>query len=229
MNQLCIHKRKMKQILLEKNFPNDLTMYKLIKGNTLDSVIEKIPYHKNAENDYYQFLQLFDLFLTYFSNLFPNIGLCKNNILEILLQNKYISSFLFCKMDVDDNNNISPLCFSIYKIIVFNFYHNLKVLGKYFSSDLEERGINYQKITLKTQKEVKKIMYLLKDLVFCNPDDLSIFFLFEPISNAEKKKKEIYHQKKRNWKTINEQYMYNQWKMLFDNYHQKKPYLKYFK
>lgn len=196
-------KNNLKLTLINHNFMYKEDIINVIESDSMNFIIKDIKEES-------LFLQKLDLFLDIFSKSFPNMKLCKRNVLETILQTNEAYFFF-----TDESIKAQDYSFIIKKTMIYNFYHNLLCLEENIKFYLQKDGIHLSEIDLHKKENVEMIMTLLKDIIFCNHDDLRIFFLFDPIDQVKQGK--IYKDNK-SWKTIHKKYIVNQWKQLLENY-----------
>lgn len=161
------------------------------------------------------FLSNLNNFLLYFEQLFPDISLGKNNILETILKSENARNFFL-------NNHISKqksLSLDIEKVIINNFSVNLKMLEKNFMYYVNKYEIKKKDYMLSSKESIKKISLLLSDLIKANPNDLCVFYLFRSIKDSEESLKKTYN--KTDYKKLNKKYYVMQWKIMFENLKEK--------
>lgn len=204
-------KERLINILKQSFFSEKAIMEFLIKGNSLNQVIA----HRVKIHEEIPFLTKLNFFLSYFNETFNNVRVVKKNILETILSEPMVLDFFDYEVSLEDSNTD----LFMQQIILYNFSNNISVLGKYFSDILNENSIDYTNVSIDTLKDTTPLLSLLIDLVEYNPN-ICVFFLFDNIKKAEKRKFDLYSSYPLNWSDINIRYVKSQWEQIFDNYKQ---------
>lgn len=227
MIELEDRKNKLKDVALNMQYCNNGGMiYKLINEGVLDNAIKMLDdksvdlkcssiVKKGYLTANEQFVDMLNNFIHYLDFDFSVLGSRKVAIIEALFENS-TPKFVLCKNYWGDNAYIPYFTFNIRKFIVQGFYENIKILFPVYKELFKENGIS-NKLNLKKEKDLEKIYYFLKDILWCNYDYFGNYFLFlnmkiydEKILINDSKKQEL---------TFN--YYKQQWDTMISNYNKK--------
>ncbi|MDO5569373.1 MAG: hypothetical protein Q4G04_04610 [bacterium] len=220
-------KEELKQLALASK-SNGAIIFQLINENVLDVVISKINDKKTntvvtslVKKGYLtgneQFIDILSEFIYYYEKWFAPLS-NKKVYIALILEKKF-PKFLVCKNYWGDNNFIPYYQFNMKKVIVENMYDNIKFVYNKNQKFFKGVGIN-NRLSLKNSKSIDVLFDFMKKLIWCNPDEFALFYVFD---SYKKSINEI----EKNGKTTEEitDYVQNnyyiQWSRLIENYQEK--------
>ncbi len=228
----------------------DAYTYYLIKQEILSEYIDKINdnsfYIKTSirenEIEMKQFIKLIDYFLRFLRDFFFNKYITIHTVENIITSNKGLMDMFFFSrakitsyaIDVDELNSI------IRKMLVTNFIFNAKYIS-IIETLLAENKLKLKRIEEYTDKEVKKIVDLLSNIILCEKihGKASYSYLFINIDNYvtdhmshlkninSKKYNDSQYRTKFEEKNISDHI--KRYENLISYYHKKKDYINFFK
>ena len=223
-------KEELKEEILNTTSKYDYLILKLINENKINELINNINNRKTKINvtSLYkkkyltaneQFLYLLNNTIYYFKEQFYFLNNNIDLIITILLQNKKNTKYLLCKKYIGKNSNIPFYDKNIKKLIINNYYNNLKTLSK------ESLIIkNYRKEhNLLTEKEINTIYNNLLELSLCNATYLNNILLFENINNHINETTKVF--KVKNIDSQIKQHYLKEYEKMINNYYEKKEYI----
>lgn len=187
MMTLDERKNEIKNIALN-NYSNGAAIYILVNKNYLDHIINKINDDKTYTNTTSivkkgyltgneQFVDILNETLLYFDSHFLPLEdkeLHFANILE-----KSIPKFLLCKKYWGNNSYIPYYTNNIQKLLVKNFYNNIKYIYNNFEDFFKTINIT-PKMSLNNSDDLGKLFEFLEELVWCNCkyQQFSLYYIF---------------------------------------------------
>ena len=223
-------KEELKEEILNTTSKYDYLILKLINENKINELINNINNRKTKINvtSLYkkkyltaneQFLYLLNNTIYYFKEQFYFLNNNIDLIITILLQNKNNTKNLLCKKYIGKNSNIPFYDKNIKKLIINNYYNNLKTLSK------ESLIIkNYRKEhNLLTEKEINTIYNNLLELSLCNATYLNNILLFENINNHINETTKVF--KVKNIDSQIKHHYLKEYEKMINNYYEKKEYI----
>ncbi|MDO5556956.1 MAG: hypothetical protein Q4G05_01745 [Clostridia bacterium] len=194
---LAERKELLKNLALKEK-SNGSMIFQLIESGCLDLVIGKLTESKTKTNTKClpmtkkgyltwdeQFIDVISEFIYYFERSFaPTIH--KFAYLKILLENK-APEFLLCKNYWGDNTFIPYYQYHIRKFLVENLYDNIRFLYKDFENQRFFKGLDItDKLSLKNAKSVDILFAFMREIIWCNYDEYSLFYVFSNYKNEVK-------------------------------------------
>lgn len=221
-------KKELMQVALEENF-HGADIYRLIKDESLDHIIPmitneitKTKYRSVVEKGYLtgdeQFVQLLTEFIHYFNSKLPPIIYDISQI-SLLLENQ-VPEWMLCKKYWGDNENIDYFILNFNKTIVNHFYENILFVYDNFSEIFEKEDIT-KEMSLDNTTDVDIIFNFLKKLVWSNPNEFGIYFLFESSGQVLKEYTEINPEPEKMRKAVTEHIIIH-WENLIDKFIERK-------
>lgn len=227
---MCLEKRKkeLMQLALEENFHGS-DIYRLIKDESLDHIISKITKkitrtntRSIVEKGYLtgdeQFIQLLAEFINYFNSKLPPI-VHKINQISLLLENQ-IPEWILCKKYWGNNDNIKYFITNFDKTIVNHFYENIIFVYDQFNDVFKAENIT-KEMSLDNPDDVKIIFDFLKKMVWANPNEFGIYFLFESSSCVIEEYTEKNPEPEK-MKEVVTKHIFVHWENLIENYLKRK-------
>ncbi len=225
----------------------DISTYHLIYYSLLDKYIEAV-----VDDTFYAKIELKDdeinakRFISLLEYLVKSIRekfFCTNirffEIEEIMSSNiELLDEYFYYKGNFSSMRSNPKLDSILNRLIITNFINNARYID-FIESLLNENHIALKEVSEYSEKEIKKIIELLNDIIFCQRTRKHYSCLFENISKRLEQKllalklrrKKIYNDEKSKENFINKfiQDYYKDYVILMNNYNKRKEYLKYFK
>ena len=215
-------KEVMKQIALEE-YNNGGQVYRIIDTGYIDHIIEKVTDKKTKPNvksvvdrdltGEEQFVMLLSETLYYIENSISSLKHVEMNLVN-MLEDK-VPEYLLSKKYWGDNSNIPYFTYNIKKLMVENFYENIRYMYLDHAEMFKEEGITTD-LDLENEEDVELIFQYLVKLVWCNYDhQFNIGNLF---INHNLYGKDIKNKTKEETEAIVHRYYDSQFDMLEDYY-----------
>lgn len=225
-------KEELKKEILNSTSKYDYLILKLINEDKINNLINNINnkktkinitslYKKKYLTENEQFLLLLNNTIYYFKEQFYFLNNNIDLVITILLQNKKNTKYLLSKKYIGKNSNIPFFNTSIKKLIITNYYNNLKNLSK------ESLIIkNFRKEhNLFLEKEINIIYNNLLELSLCNATYTNNILLFESINNNINETEKKFKNKNIN-KQIKLHYI-KEYEKMINNYYEKKQIIQF--
>jgi len=225
-------KEELKKEILNSTSKYDYLILKLINEDKINNLINNINnkktkinitslYKKKYLTENEQFLLLLNNTIYYFKEQFYFLNNNIDLVITILLQNKKNTKYLLSKKYIGKNSNIPFFNKSIKKLIITNYYNNLKNLSK------ESLIIkNFRKEhNLFLEKEINIIYNNLLELSLCNATYTNNILLFESINNNINETEKKFKNKNIN-KQIKLHYI-KEYEKMINNYYEKKQIIQF--
>lgn len=191
---LKLRKRKIKKILYNEKIENSCIILNLLNDKSLDHLIiclEKGKVRTNKKfnngkcylNKEQQFIRLLNQFVTFSKWQFYFLDNVKfNSILKVFILSKY-SNILLSKYPWGSDGHIDEYNLNFKKMIISNFIFNIKHCKNIFNSLLKKEKINIMSINLDniSEKDINKILNILREIFYTSFFDFKIYELVDPI------------------------------------------------
>lgn len=221
------------EILNSNNIKYNYLILKLLNENIINELTNKITNTKTKINvtslqkkEYLtgneQFLMLLSNTIYFFKEEFYFLNNNTDFIINILLQDKKNTKYLLSKKYIGNNINMPFFTYSMKKLIVNNFYINLKIItnkSNIIKKFIKDNKINAKKNLTKQKKEIDIIYETLIKLSMCNAKFSNNTLLFENINNYTKKTESLY--KNNNIKKMIENFYIKEYEIMINNYYNK--------
>lgn len=239
-------KKELQQLFLESDTHLNPLIYRLLERDFLDKIIqyiddEPVPCNVNPEDltsADEQFLLLLNRLIMYFRRYFPKIYDFTDYAIETIVTGNSIlaHNYLLSKHYLGDNDYIDFFNQSIWQLLVSNFLCNGKHVYQ-VKHLLKSNKIKYStNIDDYSLDELKKIINLLSDLVYCASSEYRAFYLFGDIdADLCKRLEDIEKEREYTLKDVDfhnknlEEFYSVQYDIIIEEYMKKRKYLKYFK
>jgi len=225
-------KEELKKEILNSTSKYDYLILKLINEDKINNLINNINnkktkinitslYKKKYLTENEQFLLLLNNTIYYFKEQFYFLNNNIDLVITILLQNKKNTKYLLSKKYIGKNSNIPFFNKSIKKLIITNYYNNLKNLSK------ESLIIkNFRKEhNLFLEKEINIIYNNLLELSLCNATYTNNILLFESINNNINETEKKF--KNKNIKKQIKLHYIKEYEKMINNYYEKKQIIQF--
>lgn len=185
MKKVQNRKNMIKELLIQDNELNHSCLYNLLCSDVLDEVICKLDssesgVEKGISREKH-FLLLMDRLISTLSDNF-HLGSKVYVILKMILegcQKEILEDYLLSKKSFYDESNLEYYCDCIDKILIFNFYTNLKYLNQ--NTFFESLNIKISDFSEKKYRdEIKSVLMKIVNSNYVNKH--KICFLFENIN-----------------------------------------------
>ncbi|MBR1377375.1 MAG: hypothetical protein IJ565_06170 [Bacilli bacterium] len=133
------------------------------------------------------FYQVLYHFISYINTNLWFVSKTKNYIVDKIIHNKEAEASLYHKEYFHDNNTIPYYKHHFNKAIISNFYRFLNTIPmeKEIYLFLKKHGVDISKTDINKDKDIEKLLYVLKLICIANNSSFGLFYIFDDDLNLK--------------------------------------------